>query len=152
MSTRYRGSEEETRALDAFITLTRATNSVAASLAKLKAYDGLTVSQFGVLEALHHIGPLSQKDLARKLLKSSGNLVTVIDNLQQRGLVERNRLARDRRVIEVRLTDEGRQMITQLFPEHAKSILKVMSVLDEAELESLIELCRKLGRDQSTIL
>ena len=50
----------------------------------------LTISQFGVLEALYHLGPLSQRQLADKILRSSGNLTMVIDNLERDGLVRRD--------------------------------------------------------------
>ena len=57
----------------------------------------VTVSQFGVLEALHHLGPLRQGEISAKLLRSGGNITLVVDNLEARGLVQRTREANDRR-------------------------------------------------------
>ena len=75
MGTHFNGTEREVRALDAYIKLLRATESVVARLShQLRDENGLTVSQFGALEALLHLGPMSQRDLGTKLLKSSGNI------------------------------------------------------------------------------
>jgi MarR family 2-MHQ and catechol resistance regulon transcriptional repressor len=106
---------------------------------------GLTVSQFGVLEALYHLGPLSQGELAKKILKSSGNITMVIDNLEKRGLVNRERNQEDRRVYVVRLTVEGRRLIGSIFPRHAAKIVEEMKALTRTEQEELSRLCRKVG-------
>ncbi|HEU4753262.1 MAG TPA: MarR family transcriptional regulator, partial [Armatimonadota bacterium] len=107
MPTRYQGSEEEVRALDAWIKLLRCTESLVGRQSARLAEQGLTVSQFGALEALLHLGPLCQRELGEKLLKSSGNITMVVDNLERRGLVRRERSAEDRRYITVHLTPEG---------------------------------------------
>src|SRR5947207_2210914 len=122
MPTRYEGTEAEVRALDGLIKLVRATESVTARLLPLIGEAGLTVSQFGALEALLHLGPLCQRDLGEKLLKSSGNITMVVDNLERRGLVERRRGSVDRRYITVHLTPEGEQLIRALFPKHAAAV------------------------------
>jgi MarR family transcriptional regulator, 2-MHQ and catechol-resistance regulon repressor len=72
---------------------------------------GLTIPQFGIMEALYHLGPLSLGELADKLLVSGGNVTYVMDRLEEQGLVYRQRSDLDRRVIEARLTDEGRALI-----------------------------------------
>lgn len=146
MGSRYRGSEAETRALNAYIKLVRAAESVTGRLARCISDAGLTESQLGTLEALLHLGPLSQKDLGRKLLKSGGNVTMVVDNLERRGLVRRERRADDRRVCTVYLTSEGEALISDLFPQHAAAITRELSVLTPQEQEELGRLCRKLGR------
>jgi MarR family transcriptional regulator, 2-MHQ and catechol-resistance regulon repressor len=146
MATRYQGTIEERRALDAFVKLIRASESVTARLMSVMSDGGLTVSQFGALEALLHVGPLCQKDLGEKLLKSSGNITMVVDNLEKRGLVRRERDVEDRRYITVHLTDEGRRLISEIFPAHAAAVQEELSVLTRAEQEELARLCRKLGR------
>jgi MarR family 2-MHQ and catechol resistance regulon transcriptional repressor len=138
-------STRDREALDAYVKLMRAAESVTARLEVGLRRAGLTTSQFGVLEALHHLGPLCQSDLARKILKSSGNLTMVVDNLEGRGLVERCRDALDRRRVEVRLTPDGRRQIAELFPLHALAIAEAFAVLDGDELRWLALLCRRLG-------
>jgi MarR family 2-MHQ and catechol resistance regulon transcriptional repressor len=134
------------RALDAYIKLNRAADSLTARLSGVWAEAGLTEGQFGALEALYHLGPLVQRVLAAKLLRSSGNVTLVIDNLQKRGLVRRERGTADRRCVTVHLTDEGRRLIRRLFPKHAADVAAAFAVLSAAEQEELGRLCRTLGR------
>jgi MarR family 2-MHQ and catechol resistance regulon transcriptional repressor len=143
--THYKGTKDEVRALSAYVKLTRASESMTARIHGHLADAGLTVSQFGVLEALYHLGPLSQGELAKKILKSSGNITMVIDNLEKRGLVNRERNQEDRRVYVVRLTVEGRRLIGSIFPRHAAKIVEEMKALTRTEQEELSRLCRKVG-------
>ena len=148
MGTHYQGSQVEKNALDAFIKLSRAAGAVEAQInGHLKDY-GLTASQFGVLEALFHLGPLHQHELAAKILKSSGNLTLVIDNLAKRGLVERERDTTDRRCITICLTEAGNELISDIFPRHVQGVVDVIGVLRPDEQQQLGMLCRKLGLAQ----
>ena len=146
MGIRYKGTKAENRALDAYIKLVRASESVVGRLGQnLRAEDDLTLSQFGVLEALMHLGPMCQRELGVKILKSSGNVTMVVDNLEKRGLVARRRSVEDRRVTEVDLTAKGRALIKGIFPRHAAEITAEMGGLTAAEQKQLGALCRKLG-------
>jgi len=142
--THHQGTEDEKRALAAYIKLLRATEAVTARVNGIISEAGLSVSQFGVIEALYHLGPLCQKDLARKILKSSGNLTMVIDNLEKRGLVRRER-GEDRRYLTIHLTAEGKELIAGIFPRHAAGIVREMAALTPHEQDELARLCRKLG-------
>ena len=106
MQKRLRERNNEAIALSTYVKLMRAAESLTARVHKHLASVGLTISQFGVLEALYHVGPLSQRDLGRKILRSSGNITLVIDNLEKRSLVKRKRNRADRRFFIVHLTDE----------------------------------------------
>ncbi len=145
MGTRYDGSKQEIRALNAFITLSRASESIHATLAGQLGRHELTTGQFGVLEALYFLGPQSQVQLGRKLLRTAGNVTVVVDNLERRGLITKSRSKEDRRRYVVRLTEAGRQKIDRLFPEHARHIAALFSVLSDQQQEQLIEICRSLG-------
>ena len=145
MGTHYRGKPEAMMALDAYIKLVRAAESVIARVHRATACD-LTVSQFGVMEALLHLGPMHQRMLGAKLLKSGGNVTMVIDNLERRGLVERRRDQKDRRYVSVHLTPAGRTLITDLFPRHVESIRSEMNALSGEEQATLGRLCRTIGR------
>lgn len=145
MSTHYRGTEEEERTLNAFIKLTRASESVNIRLNRHLSEADLTVSQFGVMEALLHLGPLNQKSLGEKLLKSGGNITLVIDNLEKCGHVKRQRDPEDRRAMLVSLTEEGESFIRDFFPRHLERIMEEFSVLSAGEKEELARICKKLG-------
>lgn len=150
MGTHYRGTRRNARALDTFIKLARASNSVSARLNRALAHDaGITETQLGVLEALHHLGPLSQAHLATKLLTSASNLTTVVHNLEHAGLIRRERAEDDGRVLMVQLTAAGRRLIRRIFPVHARRIAHAMDALTVAEQRQLARLCRKLGLAQN---
>ncbi|MDQ2666615.1 MAG: MarR family transcriptional regulator [Gemmatimonadota bacterium] len=149
MPTHYRGNPEEILALDTVIKLTRGLNSLQARLMPHLQKDfGITESQFGVLEALLHLGPLSQGQLCQKILRSGSNLTTVVDNLERAGLVTRVRDAADRRVQIVQLTDEGRGLVTRAFPAHVARVADLMRALTTNEQRELGRMCRKLGRTE----
>ena len=145
MATHFKGTRSEIRALDAFIKLVRAAGSVSGRVESRFGDIALTVSQFGVLEALHHLGPLYQKDLAKKILKSTGNITMVVDNLEKRDLVERVRDEKDRRHYFVRITEKGAILIRSFFPDHVGRIVKELGALTGAEQEELARLCKKVG-------
>ena len=96
-------------------------------------------------QPLHHLGPLCAADLAKKVLRSRGNLTLVIANLERDGLVERTTRAEDRRYRSVELTVKGKKLIKTIFPSHARLIVQTMSALSPRELDELRRLCRKLG-------
>jgi MarR family transcriptional regulator, 2-MHQ and catechol-resistance regulon repressor len=146
MPTHFRGKANEVRGLDAYIKLSRASGTLDARLTTNLASRGVTPGQLGVMEALMHLGPLTQGELGRKLLRSGGNVTTVIDNLERRGLVGRQRNRNDRRVVTVTLTSAGRELIEEIFPHHARAVAQAMAMLTVAEQEELGRLCRKLGR------
>ncbi|MFI5362336.1 MAG: MarR family winged helix-turn-helix transcriptional regulator [Elusimicrobiota bacterium] len=146
MGTRHRGTKEEIRAFNALITLSRAAESVATRTQAVIASAGLTEGQFGVLEALYHLGPLCAAELAKKVLRSRGNLTLVIANLERGGLAARTTRAEDRRYRTVELTAKGRRLVKGLFPRHARLVAGTMGALAPAEQEELRRLCRKLGR------
>jgi MarR family 2-MHQ and catechol resistance regulon transcriptional repressor len=133
------------QALDAYLKLTRAAQSVTNALEDGLRAAGLTSSQFGVLEALHHLGPLSQSELADTLRKSSGNLTLVVDNLERRRLVKRRRDTGDRRKVIVHLSAKGGRLIADVFPRHARVVRDTMAALPPYELRHLADLCRRLG-------
>lgn len=151
MGTKHRGPAEEVRALDAYVKLSRAAAAVEAVVNRHLAAAGLTISQFGVLEALWHLGPLPQGALARKILKSPANLTTVLDNLERRDLIRRRRDPSDRRVVRVELSDAGEARIAPLFPRHVARVVDAFSALDPAEQDSLARLCRTLGLAQNEL-
>jgi MarR family 2-MHQ and catechol resistance regulon transcriptional repressor len=146
MATRHQGTAAEKRALDAYIKLRRAVNSVSLREGEVMRASGLTESQFGALEALHHLGPLCQRELAGKVLKSAGNMTTVVDNLERRGLVTRRREGGDRRVVTVHLTDSGGTLVREVYPRVVEVLMEMFSALSAKEQEQLAALCRRLGK------
>ncbi len=146
---RFRGNEAEQLALSTYVKLRRAANALTERLAAPMVEAGLTETQFGVLEALYHLGPMCQSDVARRILTSTGNVTLVVDKLEGRGLVRRVRLEDDRRYVELQLTAEGAALIKGFFPGHARRVAEAMAALPAAEQKVLGRLCRQLGLAQS---
>lgn len=134
-----------TLALNTYTKLMRAAESVTSRTSRVMTVAGLTISQFGVLEALYHKGPLCQRDVAAKILKSTGNITLVIDNLEKNGLVRRVRDSEDRRFLTVHLTEAGTALIAKVFAEVEATIVADMASLSGEEQETLGMLCKKLG-------
>ncbi len=132
-------------ALNCYTKLMRAADSVTSRVNRTMSVAGLTISQFGVLEALYHKGPLCQRDIAAKILKSTGNITLVIDNLEKQGLVKRERISEDRRYLTVSLTDQGETRISAAFSKVEAAIIVEMGLLATHEQELLGRLCKKLG-------
>ena len=145
MPTHYDGTDAEERALDTFIRFTRAFDTVDQKINRIFQAHDLTSGQFGVLETLYHLGPLHQGALGDKLLQSKGNISTIITNLEERDLVERRRDPDDRRYVQVHLTDAGRTLIADTFPDHVRQIVDTFSALTDEEIDELGRLCKKLG-------
>jgi len=144
MGTRHRGTIEEINALNAFIKLQRSAESVSVRIHAVLP-EALTITQFGVLEAIFHLGPLCQSELAEKLLKSGGNLTLVVDNLEKAGHVLRERDTSDRRFVVVKLTPKGQSFIEALFPKVVANVTREMGALSSTELADLGRLCKKIG-------
>jgi MarR family 2-MHQ and catechol resistance regulon transcriptional repressor len=150
MGTHYVGTIEERRALDTYIKLSRAAESVMQRInAHLRDYD-LTISQFGAIEALYHLGPMQLGELGTKILKSSGNMTLVVDNLVNRGLVYRQRRQDDRRCVDIHLTEAGTTLVQSIMQPHVAKVVQALNILSAAEQEQLAALCRTLGLAQSS--
>ena len=149
MPTKYSGTETEVLALNTYIKLQRAAETVLTRTTGHLSRFNLTTSQFAVMEALYHLGTLSQRDLAAKLLKSTGNMSTVLKNLEKRGLISRQRNPKDNRYMRVCLSPAGEKLLLSFFADHVQGIVADMSILDPAEQHELSRLCRKLGRRDS---
>ncbi len=132
-------------ALGMWVKLARAHSTMAKLTDENIRSFGLTTPQFGVLECLGHLGPMTIGELCRKQLVSGGNMTVVVDNLATSGLVERIPSKDDRRAIVVRLTAKGKKLFRDIFIQHAKFITSATGVLTEGEQEQLGDLLKKLG-------
>lgn len=130
-------------ALGVYVKLMRATNQATSKIHGHLRHDNLTVSQFGVLEALYHLGPLSQGQLGKKILKSNANVTTVVDSLEKKTLVVRKRADNDRRRVTVYLTESGRELIAEVFPRHAEVVAREFAFLSDEEKTTFSTILRK---------
>lgn len=132
-------------ALNTWIKLARAFNTFNKIANEEINNYGLTTSQFGVLEALFHLGPMTIGKICDKILITGGNMTVVLDNLEKQGLINRVKIKTDRRALNIELSEKGKQLIESVFPKHEQLITNKMNVLSSSEQELLGILLKKLG-------
>jgi len=110
------------------------------------ASTGMCFSDFAILEAVLHKGPLPVNTAAKLVNLTSGSMTTAVDRLERRGLVRRETDPADRRTRVVHLTREGRDLIERVFARHSTDMEQLAAALRPAERETLLRLLRKLGR------
>lgn len=138
-------SPAQARALKLYVVVSRAVNAVNRRVAaEIRAHE-LTETEFGILEALYHKGPMLLGEVQRKILLSSGGVTYTVDRLAEKGLVERRECASDRRARYAALTPKGEALIASIFPSHAALIERLMSPLTAREQDELIARMRRLG-------
>jgi len=137
--------DAQAESLRLWVVFARAHAAIAARAQADVARHGLTVAEFGVLEALHHKGPLLLSELKEKILVSNAGVTYLVDRLEKRALVERRRCDRDRRAYYAHLTADGTAFLERIFPEHAAAIAQAFSVLDAGERTAATELLRRVG-------
>lgn len=146
MKTTQKYGKKADLALSLWVKLARASDTLAMLTSKDIDRTGLTVSQFGIIETLGHLGPMKIGEMCSKKLTTGGNMTVVIDNLEKLGLVERSKDADDRRAYVVRLTPKGDLKFKEMFPSHAEVVEDlVWSALNENEINEMSILLKKLG-------
>jgi MarR family 2-MHQ and catechol resistance regulon transcriptional repressor len=133
------------RALKTWVVLARAYAAVARSVESDIAKHALTTTEFGIMEALHHKGPLLLGEIQRKVLVTSGGITYLVDRLVAKGLVQREPSPDDRRARYAVLTPAGKELIERIFPAHAESLARTFSALSAREQAQATALLRKLG-------
>lgn len=103
-------------------------------------------SDFVIMEALLHKGPMPVNRIGDKLLLTSGSLTAAVDRLSARGWVERQAHETDRRSRIIHLTSAGRTVIQDIFGQHAEYFEDLMSVLSATDRKTLGKLVKKLGK------
>ena len=136
---------DEDLTLKLFIVLTRAHRAVTDRVEEDIRRYGLNTTEFAVLELLYHKGVQPIQQIGKKVLLSSGSITYVVDKLEDKQLLVRRPCPKDRRVIHAVLTDEGKQLMDKIFPEHEKALHEIFSGLQAEEKALLIDLLKKLG-------
>jgi MarR family 2-MHQ and catechol resistance regulon transcriptional repressor len=113
---------------------------------------GIGFSDFGVLEALLHKGPMPVNTLGAKVRLTSGSITALVDRLERKGLLERREEPGDRRTRIVHLTPAGRKLISCAFAGHEAAMERATSGLTAAERAQAGELIRKLGLRSQELL
>ena len=136
-----------------FLVLWKAASAVQAYAAKSISKLEMCDSDFAVLEAVLHKGPLPVNEIGKKVMLTSGSITVAVDRLEAKGLVERRPHGTDRRARIVHLTDEGRALITGAYADHATDLERLASAsLTATERSTLISLLKKFGYEAAGAL
>ncbi len=141
-----KGEKKARRALEAYARLQRAASLSSARVDQAVNAFGLSASQLGVLDVLAERGSLHQQELVRALGRSKAQMTSIIDALEKRGAVKRERHATDRRFMTVHLTADGRALLERAAPVRAAAIIALMRELSGEQRARLTRLCRRLVR------
>ena len=106
---------------------------------------GLGLSDFTIMEALLHKGPLPINQIGEKVLLTSGSMTAAVNRMERKGLVTRIQDPSDGRCFYVHLTKKGRNKIKTAYAKHEKNLEKICSVLSEKERNELVRLLKKIG-------
>ena len=136
-----------------FLVLWKALHAVEAYAVSSIAEMEIGSTDFAVLEALLHKGPLPVNEIGRKVLLTSGSITTAVDRLENKGLVERRAHGSDRRARIVHLTKQGKALIARAYAQHAADIERLAAAsLTKAERATLIRLLKKIGYEAAAAL
>lgn len=138
--------EDTAAALKLWVVLNRAQRAIGERARRDIERQGLRPTEFAVLEALFHRGPLTLGQVGERVLVTSGSVTPVADKLERRGLIERRISPEDRRVCYAQLTEAGRELVGGIFPGHAEVIRGAMEGLTVEEKRIATALLRRLGR------
>jgi MarR family 2-MHQ and catechol resistance regulon transcriptional repressor len=144
--------QDRALALKLWVVLARAHNAVYSHVQDDISQRGLTVAEFGVIEALYHKGPMLLGEVQRRILVSSGGITYLVDRLAEKGLVERRECTEDRRARYAALTPAGEALVMEIFPRHARRLEQAVEGLTSEEKQQAIELVRKLGLAAQALL
>ncbi len=109
------------------------------------AQTGLGLSDFAIMEALLHKGPLPINQIGEKVLLTSGSMTAAVNRMQNKGLVKRIQDPSDGRCYYVHLTKRGRKIIKTAYASHEKNLENIASVLSDGERQELVRLLKKIG-------
>jgi MarR family 2-MHQ and catechol resistance regulon transcriptional repressor len=137
---------ERATALKLFVVLSRAAHAVGMRAQRDVEGRGLSLTDFAVMEALYHKGPLPLGEIGHRVLRQSGSITYAVDKLEARGWVRRQPSTDDQRVTFAELTCAGRELMDSVFPGHSETIAEIMAVLTPEEQETTIALLKRLGK------
>ena len=137
--------DTELTALRLWVIMSRAHAAVVDHASADIATHGLTLAEFGIIEALYHRGPMLLGEVQKRILVSSGGITFLVDRLTAKGLVERRTCESDRRARYAALTPKGSALVAAIFPQHAAVLTRAVSGLSVEEQKTVTAMLRRMG-------
>ncbi len=110
--------------------------------------NDLTMNQFQVLEVLYHRGDLNVGSITKLIMSTPGNLTVVIKNMKRDKLITSIKDPKDKRAFMLSITKKGKDIIENMFDQHASNLEQNFEVMNDAELDTIFSLLRKLQKAQ----
>ena len=104
----------------------------------------LTFNQFKVLEVLYHVGDLNIGSITKLTMSTPGNITVVVRNLKRDEWITSIKDPNDSRAYILSLTQKGKDIIEEVFPNHAQNLTKALDILSDEELDTLYDLLNKV--------
>lgn len=143
--------ERTAAALRLWVIMSRAQAAVSDLASADVARHGLTLAEFGILEALYHRGPMLLGEVQKRILVSSGGITFLVDRLVAKGLVERRTCESDRRARYAALTAKGEELVRDIFPAHAAVITRAMAGIPSEDQQHVADMLRDVGRHAANL-
>jgi DNA-binding MarR family transcriptional regulator len=112
---------------------------------------GLTPRMWGALNVLSAESPISQQQLGRAIGMDPSSMVSTIDELERRGLVQRRPHPSDRRAYALHITDQGREVLTRGRRLSMQAQAELLAPLNEAERDQLHDMLLRLAVAAGTV-
>ena len=106
----------------------------------------LTFNQFKVLEVLYHLGDLNIGSITKLTMSTPGNITVVVKNLKRDEWITSIKDPNDSRASILSITQKGKDIVEEVFPNHANNLTKSLEVLSDVELDTLYDLLNKVYR------
>ncbi|MEB7065282.1 MarR family transcriptional regulator [Mammaliicoccus sciuri] len=110
---------------------------------------GLNITEFAVMELLYHKGDQPIQKVKQRILIASSSTTYVIDQLVKKGYVTRRQDEQDKRITYAVLTESGHKLMERIFPQHAETIEKAFSILDDEELAIFRRALKKISANST---
>ena len=128
-----------------WIVLARCYKALSARVEESVSKSGMCLTDFMILEALLHKGPLTITEIQAKILLASGSMTAAVDRLEKKGAIVRRAIEQDRRARQLELTANGRRIIERIFREHSAEFESLIGVLADTEKRQTYASLKKLG-------
>ncbi|WP_049780774.1 MarR family winged helix-turn-helix transcriptional regulator [Terriglobus saanensis] len=113
--------------------------------------SGLSLTDFMMLEAILHKGPMTITEIQTSALLATGSMTAAVDRLESKGLLARTFSKSDRRARVLELTDEGRAVILPAFEKHSANLKLWMGALSANERADTFINLRKLEKQLKAV-
>jgi len=136
------GKPFESLQAEVFLNLVRTADALSRGMEEILKLGGLSPTQYNVLRILRGAGEqgLCCREVGERMIARDPDITRLVDRLERRGFLTRNRDSKDRRVITVRITPSGQKVLKDLDEPMAEHNRKLLSHMDKGDLRKLSEL------------